>query len=210
VIVHAFLAFLTVSLLVIVTPGQDTALTIRNSLSGGRRGGVCTAAGVATGQLTWAIATGAGLSALVVASHGAFVALRLAGAAYLVYLGTKSIHAAIRSDPQVEHLPTRPARGATPARAYRQGVISNLSNPKIAAFFTGMLPAFAGPRPGFVALVALGTAFATMTLAWLTAYTVVVARLRDVVRRTRVRRALEAATGTTLLALGARVATERR
>ena len=80
-------AFLGVSLLVIVTPGQDTALTIRNALAGGRRGGVFTALGVVSGQLTWALAASAGLAALLVASQPAFTALRLAGAAYLVLLG---------------------------------------------------------------------------------------------------------------------------
>ena len=76
-------AFLGVSLLVIVTPGQDTALTIRNTLLGGRRGGVGTAAGVAAGQATWTLAASAGVVALLRASEPAFVAMRLLGEAYL-------------------------------------------------------------------------------------------------------------------------------
>ncbi|HEX9381190.1 MAG TPA: LysE family transporter, partial [Gaiellaceae bacterium] len=80
-------AFFGVAVLVIVTPGQDTALTIRNSLLGGRRNGVFTAVGVSAGQCGWAIATSAGLAALLVASEPAFLALRLFGAAYLVFLG---------------------------------------------------------------------------------------------------------------------------
>ena len=90
-------AFLGVSLLVIVTPGQDTALTIRNTLAGGRRGGVFTALGVVSGQLVWAVATSAGLAALLLASQPAFTALRLAGAAYLVCLGLQALVSAIRS-----------------------------------------------------------------------------------------------------------------
>src|SRR5438094_2418158 len=86
-----YLAFMGVSLLVIVTPGQDTALTIRNTLLGDRRGGVRTAAGVAAGQATWTIAASAGVVALLRASEPAFVAVRLLGAAYLVYLGLQAL-----------------------------------------------------------------------------------------------------------------------
>src|SRR2546430_12586183 len=89
-------AFLGVSLVVIVTPGQDTALTIRNTLGGGRRGGVLTALGVVSGQLTWALAASAGLSAVLLASRPVFVGLRLAGAAYLVLLGAQALLSAIR------------------------------------------------------------------------------------------------------------------
>src|SRR2546426_699437 len=81
--------------LVIVTPGQDTALTIRNSLLGGRLSGLSTAVGVCVGQCAWALATSAGLAALLVASEPAFVALRLFGAAYLVLLGVQALRAAI-------------------------------------------------------------------------------------------------------------------
>src|ERR687887_1147529 len=88
--------FFGVSALVIVTPGQDTALTIRNTLRGGRADGIRTAAGVATGQCAWAVATSAGLAALLVASEPAFHALRLFGAAYLVYLGLQSLYRAVR------------------------------------------------------------------------------------------------------------------
>jgi threonine/homoserine/homoserine lactone efflux protein len=87
----SFAAFLGVAVLVIVTPGPDTALTIRNSLLGGRRDGVFTALGVSTGQCAWAIATSAGIAALLVASEPAFVALRVFGAAYLVFLGVRVV-----------------------------------------------------------------------------------------------------------------------
>ena len=84
-------AFLGVSALVIVTPGQDTALTIRNTLLGGRAAGVCTAVGVSVGQATWTVCTALGVGALLVASEPAFLALKLAGAAYLIYLGVQAL-----------------------------------------------------------------------------------------------------------------------
>jgi threonine/homoserine/homoserine lactone efflux protein len=91
-------------------------------------------------------------------------------------------------------------------RAFRQGVISNLGNPKMAVFFTSLLPQFGSSFP---ALLALGLVFSTMTLAWLSGYAAAVAKAGDVLRRSRVRRALDAATGTVLVALGLRLATER-
>ncbi|HYZ88315.1 MAG TPA: LysE family translocator, partial [Myxococcales bacterium] len=155
-----FLTFLGVAALVIVTPGQDTALTIRNSLLGGRRDGVLTALGVSAGQCAWAIATSAGIAALIVASEPAFVALRILGAAYLVFLGAQSLCRAIR---RAE--PSTTISGGKP-RPFRQGLISNLGNPKMAVFFPSLLPQFA---ESFAGLLALGTLFAAMTLAWLTA-----------------------------------------
>ena len=89
-------AFLGIAILVIVTPGQDTALTIRNSLLAGRSGGAATALGVSAGQACWTVATSIGLAALLVASEPVFVALKFAGAAYLVYLGLNALRHAIR------------------------------------------------------------------------------------------------------------------
>ena len=193
------LEFLAIAVLVIVTPGPDTALTIRNTLVGGRAAGVLTALGVSTGQAVWALATSLGVAALLAASDVAFTALRLAGAAYLVYLGAQTMLAALR---RAERPVVR--RGGNP---YRQGVISNLGNPKMAAFFPALLPQFAS---GFVPLLMLGLVFSAMTLAWLTAYAFGVARAGDFLRRTWVRRALDALVGAVLVALGLRVATERR
>jgi threonine/homoserine/homoserine lactone efflux protein len=206
VIVH-FTAFLGVVVLVIVTPGPDTALTIRNTLLGGRAAGLATAAGVALGQAVWALAAAVGIAALVQASQTAFTALRLAGAAYLVFLGVQSLLAAIRGRARD---PAAPAGGGLPpAVALRQGLASNLANPKMAAFFTSLLPQFV-VGPSFAPLFALGLVLCALTLVWLAAYAVAVARAGRLLRRPRVRRALEAVTGAVLVALGLRIATDRR
>jgi threonine/homoserine/homoserine lactone efflux protein len=201
-----FAAFVGVAVLVIVTPGQDTALTIRNSLLGGRRNGVFTALGVSTGNCTWALATSAGIAALLVASEPAFVALRLFGAAYLIFLGLQALWSAVRStakdDPVV--MTRREPRLRT---AFRQGLLSNLGNPKIAVFFPSLLPQFAD---SFAALLALGLIFASMTLVWLTAYAFAVAKAGDVLRRPRVRRIIDAVVGTVLIAFGVRLASDPR
>jgi RhtB (resistance to homoserine/threonine) family protein len=207
-VIEHLAAFLAVSVLVIVTPGQDTALTIRNTLLGGRGGGVSTALGVSTGQAVWALATSAGLSALLAASHPLFVALRIAGAAYLVYLGAQALHDAVRRrGPAEVALLTGPGRPAPP-RAFRQGLLSNLGNPKMVVFFTSLLPQFVAPgRGGFPALLLLGLLFCSMTFTWLALYAVAVARVRAWLLRSQVRRVLDAITGTVLVALGLRLGT---
>jgi threonine/homoserine/homoserine lactone efflux protein len=199
------LAFLGVSAVVIVTPGQDTALTIRNTLADGRRSGLFTALGVATGQATWTLAAAAGIAALLSASEPLFLAVKLCGAAYLVFLGAQTLLAALRRRRHAADLhPHR--RGAR--AAFRQGIVSNLGNPKMAVFFTSLLPQFGGTS--FVTLLALGLVFCTMTGVWLSAYGVAVAKAGDVLRRPRIRRGLDAVTGTVLVAFGLRLATETR
>jgi threonine/homoserine/homoserine lactone efflux protein len=193
-------AFLGVSAVVIVTPGQDTALTIRNTLLGGRRAGVGTAFGVVGGQLAWALATSAGLAALLLASAPLFTAIRLAGAAYLVVLGAQALAAAVRGRPHQDRIHRRRSS------AVRQGLLSNLGNPKMAVFFTSLLPQFAA---SFTGMLSLGLLFAALTLSWLSLYALAVARASGLLRKTRVRRALDAVTGLALVALGLRVAAER-
>jgi threonine/homoserine/homoserine lactone efflux protein len=204
-VLETLVAFVAVSAVVICTPGQDTALTIRNTLAGGRRGGVATAAGVSAGQAVWTIAASAGIVALLSASEPVFRAIKLAGAAYLVYLGLQSLVSAVRG---YEHLPTARTRGDTSAvpRAFRQGLLSNLGNPKMAVFFTSLLPQFAST---FAGLLTLGLVFATMTLAWLSLHAVAVAHAGELLQRPKVRRTIDVVVGTVLVAFGLRLATDR-
>jgi threonine/homoserine/homoserine lactone efflux protein len=188
----SFLTFLAISAVVIATPGPDTALTIRNALQGGRRGGIFTALGVSTGQLIWAVATSLGLVALLLASEPVFHALKLVGAAYLVYLAARG-----------------PRLGGW--TAFRQGVINDLANPKMAVFFASVLPQFAPQGHGMLSqLVGLGLVFAVMTFAWLALYATAVAAAGAWMRGSGVRRAVDALAGTALVALGVRVAAADR
>jgi threonine/homoserine/homoserine lactone efflux protein len=196
------LAFIGVAVVVIVTPGQDTALTIRNTLARGRAAGVRTAAGVVSGQAVWAVAASVGVAALLVASEPAFVALKVAGAAYLVFLGAQALLAAVR-----RAAPVHRAAPAANGRELRQGLLSNLGNPKAAVFFSSLLPQFGN---SFGELLALGAVVCSLTMAWLSAYAFVIARAGDVLRRPRVRRTIDAVTGTALVVLGVRLASTDR
>jgi threonine/homoserine/homoserine lactone efflux protein len=203
-----FLAFLGVSVVVIVTPGPDTALTVRNTVLGSRRTGLLTALGVATGQAIWTLAAAGGIAALLVASEPAFLAVKFAGAAYLVWLGAQSLRVALRrTDPPGSHAPARAPRAMAAATAYRQGVVSDLGNPKMAAFFTSLLPQFDTSFPG---MLALGVVFCLITFAWLALYATAVEKAGEVLRRPRIRRTIDALTGAVLIGLGVRIATETR
>ena len=196
------LLFLGVSALVIATPGQDTALTIRNTLLGSRATGVATALGVGAGQAAWTLATALGVGALLATSEPAFAALRVAGAAYLFWLGLRTLWTAARGAGSTRQ-GGRAAR--RPAVALRQGLLSNLGNPKMLAFFTSLLPQFSSTGAG---LLAHGLLFCMLTTIWLSGYAVVVSRARALLDRGRVRRALDAVTGTVLVAFGVRLAAE--
>jgi threonine/homoserine/homoserine lactone efflux protein len=210
--VTEFGAFLGVSALVIVTPGQDTALVIRNSLAGGRRGGISTAAGVVLGQATWVLASGVGLTALLLASQPAFAAVRLAGAAYLVWLGGRSLYRAVSRSGGTRAPAARLAeRTLTPRAALAQGLMSAIGNAKLAVFFVSLLPQFLPHgRVALPTLLALGLTFCGMTLAWLTGYAIVVAKAGDVLSRPRPRRIADALLGATLVAFGVRLARAHR
>jgi threonine/homoserine/homoserine lactone efflux protein len=225
-------AFLGVSAVVICVPGPDTALTVRNALAGGRRCGVATAAGVAAGQAVWTLATSVGIAELIQASEPAFLVMRTVGAAYLVALGLQSLWTAsgirfpgrLRSPtggpgpgPGGSRAPAVPGGSGPgvsgrmgPGRALRQGMVSNLANPKMAAFFLSLLPQFASPERGAGGIVGLGLVFCAMTFGWLGLYSVVVDRARAVLSRSWVRRALDGVSGVVLVGFGARLALQQR
>jgi threonine/homoserine/homoserine lactone efflux protein len=207
-----FAGFVAISALVIIAPGPDTAVVVRNAWRAGTRGAIATSFGVVLGLAVWTVTASVGLAALLRASEPAFVALKLAGAVYLLYLGVRSLWDALRRSPahpsNGEHATHTPQR---PLVSLRQGLISDLGNPKIAVFFTSFLPQFVrGHHASFLPLLALGLIFCALTLAWLVGYSVVIARAGDLLRRGRLRRVLDGVTGVVLIGLGVRVALERR
>ncbi len=206
-------AFLLISIFVIVTPGPDTAVTVRNTLLGGRIAGVATALGIALGQWTWALATSAGLVAVLLASEPIFNAIRWAGAAYLIWLGVQTLRSALTPVPG-SSMAAGIAQEAPALRApaaFRQGLLSDLGNPKMAVFFASVLPQFAPEGQGMLSALAwLGVIFSAMTLAWLTLYAVVIASLGDAFRRSAIKRAIEGLMGAALIGFGVRIAYEQR
>jgi threonine/homoserine/homoserine lactone efflux protein len=200
------LAFTGISIAVAVVPGPDMALIARNVVRYGRAAGYATSLGVCTGILGWGLAAAVGVAALLATSATAFTVLKLAGAAYLIYLGITTLRA---RDVHVDVS----AVGAPPVpwhRPYAQGVISALLNPKLGVFFLTLLPQFVAPgEPAVIQALQLAAVFDVIGLAWLLAYSAMLAAVGDALARPRMQRLLRALTGTVLVGLGARVAVER-
>jgi threonine/homoserine/homoserine lactone efflux protein len=137
------LPFLAVAVVVVITPGADMALVTKNALLHGRRPALATAVGINLGILFWTAAAALGLAALIAASQTAFTAIKLAGAAYLIFLGLQALRAS-RAD-QRANLPASVGAPISGRVALRQGLVSNLLNPKIAIFFTSLLPQSLAP-----------------------------------------------------------------
>jgi threonine/homoserine/homoserine lactone efflux protein len=190
------LPFLVVAVIVVVTPGVDMALVTKNALLHGRRAALGSAFGVNVGIALWTLAAALGVAALVRASAAAFDVVKLAGAVYLVYLGIQALRRRERI-----------AVAGQRMSPFRQGLISNALNPKIAVFFTSLLPQFGHSLP---ALLLLGALFNAIGLVWLTGYALAAARGRAALQRPRVRAALDAISGIVLVGLGVRLAFERQ
>ena len=197
----ALSAFTLAAVLVIVMPGPDTLIVVRNILRGGRRRGVATAIGVLTGLAVWAGAAALGISALLRASHVGYDLLRIAGAAYLIWLGVQTIrsHGKVRA----------PARGIT-GTGFPAGLVSNLLNPKVGVFFVTFLPAFVPPgaRAGPTSLI-FGAEFVVLTGVYFALLLALATRVTRWMNTPRIKRRVEAVTGTVLVAFGVRLVVER-
>lgn len=200
--------FLVGSIVITVVPGPDMALVTRQVVTRGRKAAQVTVFGNVTGIVVHAIALGAGLSALIVASATAYTAVKLAGAAYLVYLGAQSLRQARRTRSERSDV-VRPIR-APRGNPFLQGLISTVLNPKPALFFLSYLPQFIDrSHPVVFQLALLAGIHIVVGLVWLTTYAWLVSRLQAAIARPRVKAAIERVSGIVLVALGLRVALER-
>ena len=208
VVVTASLAAAVVALAVLtVLPGPDVAVVTRLVLSRGRQEAFRGSLGIVSGLLVWGLLTVAGLAALLSASATAYTVVKLVGAAYLVFLGVQALWHS-RSGASAEG-----AGGPvlSSAKGFRVGFGSNLLNPKIAVFYTGLLPNLVPPgAPHGVTLVGLVLVHCLLSLAWLTLYTAVLLRAQDLLQRPSTRRALDRVTGVVLIGFGAQVALSGR
>ncbi|MET8506243.1 LysE family translocator [Streptomyces sp. NPDC004787] len=209
--VYAFLAAAGVLALLTMVPGPDMAVVTRRAVAAGRRDGLLTVAGITSGLLVWGVLSVAGLAAVLAASATAYTVVKLAGAAYLVLLGVQALRAARRGGP-AQPEPAHPGPGKTPAapsgHPWRTGLVSNVLNPKIAVFYTGLLPTLAphglSPHTGMALLVLL---HAVLTVLWLSGYVLLLTKARAFFARAAVRRAMERVTGVVLIGFGLKVAT---
>jgi threonine/homoserine/homoserine lactone efflux protein len=171
-------AFATASFILLIIPGPAVLYIVNRSVSDGRRAGLSAVAGLSLGNTVHAIAAAAGLSAVLATSAAAFNAVKWLGAGYLIYVGVRTL-----LQPATEIDPDQP--GVSPKRAFTQGIVVNVLNPKVALFFLSFLPQFIKPelgRPGVQALV-LGMVFVAIGACTDSIYSLLASGLREVLLR---------------------------
>lgn len=202
--IHGFALFVAAGVLLNLVPGQDTMFVIGQSLTGGVRSGIAAALGIALGTVFHTVAAALGLSAILATSTLAFSIVKFLGAAYLVFLGLKLMI----SRPAGEGVAPR-AAPATPRAVLRQGVLTNVLNPKVALFFLAFLPQFIDPASGsrIMAFLALGATFITTGLLWCLVLAAAAARLQAFFEcNPNFRSVVDRTVGGLFIALGARLA----
>ncbi|MFI5963828.1 LysE family translocator [Streptomyces asoensis] len=200
--VHILAATGVLAVLTMV-PGPDMAVVTKRAIASGWQDGLRTVGGIAAGLLLWGVLTVAGLAAVLAASATAYTVVKLAGAAYLAFLGVQALVQSRRGRSVTTASPAAPS-----GNPWRTGLISNVFNPKIAVFYTGLLPTLAPPGvPPHRGMALLVLVHAALTLVWLGGYVFVLARARSFFERPSVRRATDRVTGVVLIGFGVKVAT---
>jgi threonine/homoserine/homoserine lactone efflux protein len=198
--------FLGVAVVVTLTPGPATATVVRSALRGGRRSALLTTFGNSVGVLWWGVASAVGVSALIAASDAAFLALKAGGAVVLVWLGVQSFRhgrSGGSEGPRFEE--------AWSPRAFRDGVVTSLANPKLAVFFVALFPQFLERGHSTVATgLAMAALIVALDLVWFSLLALVVTRVRRLFVEGPWRTRLERATGGLMVGLGLRLALESR
>ena len=198
-------SFLVFAAILVLVPGPDFAVVTKNTLASGRWRGAWSAGGVATSNAVQGVAAATGLGAVVMRAEPVFQAIKWAGVAYLAFLGVQAIRSAVRGEyPPIEA--GTPGSGAA-LGGWRQGFLSNITNPKVLVFYLAVLPQFLSAGAGTPVLLLFAISHAVLSLTYLLVLTTVLHRVRRVLSRRAVRRGLDAVTGIALLGFSARLAT---
>jgi threonine/homoserine/homoserine lactone efflux protein len=199
--VGSLFSFVVVVGVLTVTPGMDTALILRTAAVGAPRRAWGVVFGIQAGTLTWGVLTSAGITALLTASHLAYEVLRWVGAGYLIWLGLTMLWSTRR---RAE--PVRPDQ-ETAAPGWRRGLLTNLLNPKMGAFYVALLPQFIPPGASTFGFgVLLTCVHIVLGIVWSAVLVLLAHRLRVVLRRPAARRVLDRITGTIITGFGVRLA----
>jgi len=203
----AYWSFVVFAVVLIIAPGPDFAVVVRNSLAGGRVRGAWCALGVATSNVIQGTAAAAGLGILIVRIEPLMVTIRWAGIAYLVLLAAQAIRSALHGRYPI--LTEDQDRRGGALRGWRQGFLSNITNPKVLVFYLAVLPQFLSPSAGIPVLMLFALTHAVLGLAWSLGLVAFLHGARTMLGRRSVRRGMDAVTGVALLGFGTKLAFER-
>ncbi|CEG25521.1 LysE family translocator [Bacillus sp. B-jedd] len=198
-----FLTFFLLSLFVVMSPGIDTALITKRTISGGQKDGYKMALGITTGSLVHTVAAAFGLSAILMQSAVAFEIVKTVGALYLIYLGISSFITRRKNNEN--------AHEAKKGSAFKQGLLSNVLNPKVAMFFLTFLPQFV--RPGGETtqqLLMMGVIYTILSIGWFFVYVFFINFLRDWLMSPKVQSVMDKVTGIVLIGFGLKLALDRQ
>lgn len=200
------IAFAVAAGLLTVTPGNDTMLILRNSISGDRRAGFATLAGICAGTIVHGLFAALGISVILAQSAAAFNAVKLVGAGYIIYLAVLSLRSAWRgkqTEVVIEAVGTVGSQRLF--KPLREGLLTNVLNPKVAIFYLSFLPQFISPGDHVLKPVFLAGIHVLFGIVWLSGVIVMVDRSKEVLRRSSVRRITEGLVGVVLLGLGVKL-----
>jgi threonine/homoserine/homoserine lactone efflux protein len=203
--IHHYWLFIATAIVLVITPGQDTFFILGRSLAGGRAAGIAAALGITAGSVIHTLLAALGLSALLATSPYAFMAVKFAGAAYLVYIGARALLSRSKVLPGEEAGASADGRWA----AFRSGVVTNLLNPKVGLFFLALMPQFidAASSHKVAAFMALGLTFVTLGVVWCVVLAIAAASLRGwFLRRPSMATVMNRIAGAMFIALGLRLA----
>src|SRR5215469_9536976 len=205
----AYGAFLAFAIVLVLVPGPDFAVVTKNTLAAGSWRGRWASVGVACSNAVQGTAAAAGLGAVIVRVQPLFEAVKWAGVAYLMYLGVQALRSAARGQyPPLDADGGPPRTGGAALAGWRQGFLSNITNPKVLVFYLAVLPQFLPAPAGVAVLLLFALSHAVLSLGYLLLLTMTLQRARRILERRRVRRALDATTGAVLLGFSVRLAAE--
>lgn len=203
------LVYVGIVVAIVLLPGPDTAVVTKNALVHGRDAALGSALGTNLGVSVWTLATALGVAAILKSSATVYDGLKLVGALYLVWIGVRTLWDSRRS-PGDGAGAARTARVIDGRGGFRQGLLTDLANPKVGIFFTSLLPQFVSPHgSALLQMLILGAIYIAFSLVWMCGYALAAVRLSHVLGRAKVRAGIDRFSGLVIVGFGIRLAIER-
>ena len=208
---QSVIAFTIAAFVLTITPGNDTVLTLRNSIAGNRASGFATMFGVCSGLIIHGAFAALGISVILMQSATAFQIVKIVGAGYLIFLGLQSIHTAWKSrkEPVIDASVKTDVKQKGFARSFGQGILTNLLNPKVALFYLSFLPQFVRATDSHIKPLFLASIHIVLGIIWLSIIILMINKLRKVLVNPKVKAATEAVCGIMLTAFGIKLALQK-
>lgn len=208
---QSVLAFSIAALILTLTPGNDTVLVMRNTISGHRPAGFATVAGICGGTVVHGLFASLGISVILMKSAALFQIVKLVGAGYLIFLGAQSLYSAwkIRKENKIETVAPVLSKTATPSKFFIQGLMTNVLNPKVALFYLSFIPQFIHEGDPLFKPLFLACIHIVMGICQLSTVILMITKLRKYLTSLKIKSAMEATCGVMLTGFGVKLALQK-